>query len=242
MHPLAIEDEQASAARAPAAVCVSSSSDAGARYGTVRGFEGVDGVRKKPLPDPSSQPANSSFPCVALDSTPASTPPLCRVRLSPGGPATSRPSKLRAGRHRLWSLTPRRWMAGRRSRLAQVGAVVLLGVCLLVVAGGLGRGGGVGRAELDELIPSETQGREDDALVDVDKTPAADPYCSVFGDPAECEKQKQDGLHLYWSPLQVRGELWKTMKALAELEMRENGHHSKHKAAAEEQAKVLRLF
>ena len=40
----------------------------------------------------------------------------------------------------------------------------------------------------------------------------------------------------------MRGELWKTMKALAELEMRENGHHSKHKAAAEEQAKVLRLF
>jgi hypothetical protein len=59
---------------------------------------------------------------------------------------------------------------------------------------------------------------------------------------AECEKQRSDGMHLYWTPLQIRGELWKTMKALAELEMREHGHHAVHKKAAEEQAKVFQLF
>ena len=47
-----------------------------------------------------------------------------------------------------------------------------------------GFGGGVSRGGLQETQASEIQGREDDALVDVDKTPEHDTYCSVFGDPS----------------------------------------------------------
>jgi hypothetical protein len=42
----------------------------------------------------------------------------------------------------------------------------------------------VSRGGLQETQASEIQGREDDALVDVDKTPEHDTYCSVFGDPS----------------------------------------------------------
>jgi hypothetical protein len=48
---------------------------------------------------------------------------------------------------------------------------------------------------------------------------------SVFSDPAECERQRSDGVHKYWTHAEVREELWKTMKGLAELELRENNHY-----------------
>jgi hypothetical protein len=49
-------------------------------------------------------------------------------------------------------------------------------------------------------------------------------FCSVFSDPAECERQRSDGVHKYWTQAELREELWKTMKGLAELELRENNH------------------
>jgi hypothetical protein len=51
-----------------------------------------------------------------------------------------------------------------------------------------------------------------------------------------------DGLYKTWSEDEVRQELWKTMKALAELELREHSHHAEHKAKAEEQRRLFELF
>ena len=59
---------------------------------------------------------------------------------------------------------------------------------------------------------------------------------------AECEKQPSDGVHKYWTPSEIRAELWKTMKGLAELELRENQHYKEHKAKHEEQKRVFELF
>lgn len=79
-------------------------------------------------------------------------------------------------------------------------------------------------------------------LIDAEKEPAQNPYCSVFADPSECEKQMQDGIYKTWSEDEVRQELWKTMKAMAELELREHSHHAEHKAKAEEQRRLFELF
>jgi len=79
-------------------------------------------------------------------------------------------------------------------------------------------------------------------MVDAEKEPERNPYCSVFADPTECERQMQDGIYKTWSEDEVRQELWKTMKALAELELREHHHHKEHKAKAEEQRKLFELF
>ena len=79
-------------------------------------------------------------------------------------------------------------------------------------------------------------------LVDSEKAPENNPYCSVFADPSECEKQMLDGVYRTWSPTEVRQELWTTMKALAELELREHAHHQEHKKKADEQARMFELF
>lgn len=73
-------------------------------------------------------------------------------------------------------------------------------------------------------------------------SPAEKTYCSVFQDPTECEKQAVRGTMKYWTNMEVRGELWKTMKALAELELRESTMHKAHKAKAQEQAQLFDLF
>ena len=53
--------------------------------------------------------------------------------------------------------------------------------------------------------------------VNADLTPTTNTYCSVFSDPAECEKQRGDTVHKYWTEPELRDELWKTMKGLAEV-------------------------
>ena len=79
-------------------------------------------------------------------------------------------------------------------------------------------------------------------FVDSEKAPENNPYCSVFADPSECEKQMLDGVYRTWTPTEVRQELWTTMKALAYLEMREHSHHEEHTKKADEQARMFELF
>jgi len=74
------------------------------------------------------------------------------------------------------------------------------------------------------------------------ENPEDETYCAVFSDPAECKKQVVKGTMKYWTGMQVKGELWKTMKALAELELRESTMHKAHKAKSEDQAKLFDLF
>lgn len=126
--------------------------------------------------------------------------------------------------------------AGRRARLLQLtGAVLAVTSCLYVVGGfwasEMGGGGEVA------LIDAEEPG-----AIDAERTPSTDTYCSVFADPAECERQRGSGQYKYWSAEEVKTELWKTMKALAELELREHAHHTMHKEKAEQQAKLFELF
>ncbi len=97
-----------------------------------------------------------------------------------------------------------------------------------------GHGGGLRRSVLSNADAME--GEPD--MIDAEKSPQQNPYCSVFADPSECEKQMQDGMYKTWSEDEVRQELWKTMKALAELELREHSHHQEHKAKADEQRQV----
>lgn len=74
---------------------------------------------------------------------------------------------------------------------------------------------------------------------------------------AECEKQVASGEYLTWSDNQVREELWKTMKALAEvnarksvvlsntsyqLELRESSHHTQSVKKSREQRLLFELF
>jgi len=88
-----------------------------------------------------------------------------------------------------------------------------------------------------------SEGPEDEPdLIDAEKEPHQNPYCSVFADPSECQKQMQDGIYKTWSEDEVRQELWKTMKALAELELREHSHHAEHKAKSNEQRRMFELF
>jgi hypothetical protein len=75
-----------------------------------------------------------------------------------------------------------------------------------------------------------------------EKTPSEDTYCAVFSDPSECAKQRTEGRLPFWSTAAVKGELWKTMKALAELELRESAMHKEHKAKAKDQADLFDLF
>ena len=87
------------------------------------------------------------------------------------------------------------------------------------------------------------EGPEDEPdLIDAEAEPHRNPYCSVFADPADCEKEMQDGVYKTWNEDDVRQELWRTMKALAELELREHAHHAVHKAKAEEQRRMFTLF
>ena len=69
-----------------------------------------------------------------------------------------------------------------------------------------------------------------------------DRYCEIFSDPAECAQQKVEGIQKYWTAAELRHELWKTMSALAELEIRENAQHKEAKKKAQDQAKLFNLF
>jgi len=130
--------------------------------------------------------------------------------------------------------------AGRRRRWQQAGGVALAVAALCLAAsaewsGMMGRGvQGLRRSVLSAA--DAVEGEPD--MIDAEKTPHQNPYCSVFADPSECEKQMQDGMYKTWSEDEVRQELWKTMKALAELELREHSHHQEHTAKAEEQRQV----
>jgi hypothetical protein len=64
----------------------------------------------------------------------------------------------------------------------------------------------------------------------------------VFRDPSECEEQKVTGVAKYWSDAEIRFEVWKTMNALAELELRENAQHIAAKAKAKDQSALFALF
>jgi len=69
-----------------------------------------------------------------------------------------------------------------------------------------------------------------------------DTYCGVFQDPSECEAQKVAGVAKYWSDAEIRSEVWKTMNALAELELRENAQHKAAKAKTKDQSALFALF
>jgi hypothetical protein len=58
-------------------------------------------------------------------------------------------------------------------------------------------------------------------------------YCSTFQDPAECEAQRTIQAK-YWTIQEVRQQLWGTMQALAELEVRENQHFAEQTKADKE--------
>ena len=71
-----------------------------------------------------------------------------------------------------------------------------------------------------------------------------DVYCSVFQDPSECEEPGSSSGHSdgFWNDAQVRSELWKTMGAMSELELREAAMHKAHKAKMASQSNLLDLF
>ena len=75
-----------------------------------------------------------------------------------------------------------------------------------------------------------------------DLTPASNTYCSVFSDSEECEQQKEESEHKYWTSAQVRKELWDTMKGLAELETRENEHYRERFEKKVQRKRVFELF
>lgn len=98
----------------------------------------------------------------------------------------------------------------RRDWRLVIGVVIFVATAIAVCLGTYGSGS----AERFELLEGG------------DNPASSDTYCSVFSDPAECEKQRSDGVHKYWTPAEIREELWKTMKGLAELELRENSHYN----------------
>ena len=46
-------------------------------------------------------------------------------------------------------------------------------------------------------------------------------FCGVYDDPVQCLKDHIASQHRYWTSREVREELFKTMKGLAELEVRD---------------------
>ncbi|KAJ1469339.1 hypothetical protein T484DRAFT_1852079 [Baffinella frigidus] len=92
----------------------------------------------------------------------------------------------------------------RRRRVVQAGlgaALALVCVAVAVSQWDSSRG----RAELvTQGAPGETN------------PSAIDDYCDLFSDPAECRAQRPKGKEAYWTHDEVKNELWRTMKALAE--------------------------
>lgn len=110
---------------------------------------------------------------------------------------------------------------------------------------------GQGRSPVALETEADRQAEANTVLGDGDKPTgngiAANPqledkYCEVFSDPAECEQQRVEGVQKFWTAAELRHELWKTMSALAELEIRENAQHKQAKKKAQDQAKLFNLF
>jgi hypothetical protein len=132
----------------------------------------------------------------------------------------------------------------RRQRWAQVGAAaVALSVVVLLAATLEQSKPAASERWSGRAIALEAAGADEAA--DADEAAGADKlatsYCSVFADPSECESDKKP-IEKFWTETELRAELWKTMQALAELELREDAMHKKHKAKAEEQANLFELF
>lgn len=78
---------------------------------------------------------------------------------------------------------------------------------LLVCAALVGSPGGQA-SRSDSLRPDELAEIENRAK-----------YCGVYDDPVQCLKDHIASQHRYWTAREVREELFKTMKGLAELEV-----------------------
>jgi len=136
----------------------------------------------------------------------------------------------------------------RRRRWAQAGAAAVALSFVVLLAASVERGSAAQRSFPAVVLEDAAGGGGGgNTAAPVDKQQKnwyknADTYCEVFADPTECEKQKVEGMPKYWSDAELRSELWKTMKALAELELRENAMHKEHKAKADEQARLFDLF
>jgi hypothetical protein len=70
--------------------------------------------------------------------------------------------------------------------------------------------------------PSSLSGRSDvlrpDELAEIENRAK---FCGVYDDPVQCLKDHIASQHRYWTSREVREELFKTMKGLAELEVRD---------------------
>ena len=128
-------------------------------------------------------------------------------------------------------------LAGRRSRWLQAaaGAALLFSAVFALASLSV-------QPDNATQITSGPVALESDEMDGIEETKPVTAYCSVFVDPSECEKQKVDGISKYWSNAEVRYEVWKTMNALAELELREMAQHKASKAKAQEQSSLFTLF
>ena len=72
-------------------------------------------------------------------------------------------------------------------------------------------------------------------------TPGVSVYCSTFQDPAECEEQRSIQAK-YWTIQEVREQLWGTMEALAELEVRENQHYAEQLQTDKDETAMFDYF
>ena len=85
-----------------------------------------------------------------------------------------------------------------------------------------------------------TQNKRSTVLV-APTTTGISVYCSTFQDPAECEAQRNIQAK-YWTIQEVRQQLWGTMEALAELELRENQHYAEQTKADKEENAMFDYF
>ena len=78
-------------------------------------------------------------------------------------------------------------------------------------------------------------------IVAIAPPPGISVYCSTFQDPKECEEQR--GIQAkYWTIQELRQQLWGTMEALAELELRENQHYGEQSKAEKEESEMFDYF
>ena len=96
-------------------------------------------------------------------------------------------------------------------------------------------------AEKLEPVKNDTEGAETGQEEHEDQ-PKGDTYCNTFADPTECEDQKVKGRQKFWTSTELRAELWKTMKALGELEIREMATHRADMARQKQEAELFDLL
>jgi hypothetical protein len=84
-------------------------------------------------------------------------------------------------------------------------------------------------------------GSNEAPIVAIAPPPGISVYCSTFQDPKECEEQR--GVQAkYWTIQELRQQLWGTMQALAELELRENQHYGEQSKAEKEESQMFDYF